>query len=78
MLQDGVGRVLGPHGLSLTRYDVLPMLRGAGQHGLRRSENRDRLYTRVPDVSRLLDRMGAAGRVHRVRSTDDRGRSTRR
>jgi DNA-binding MarR family transcriptional regulator len=72
VLHDGIDRVLGPHGLSLTQYNVLRMLRGAGPNGLCRNEIRDRLITRMPDVSRLLDRMEAAGLVHRVRSTADR------
>lgn len=72
VLHDGLDRVLGPHGLSLTQYNVLRMLRGAGPEGLCRNEIRDRLITRMPDVSRLLDRMEPAGLVHRVRSTEDR------
>ena len=65
-------RVLEPRGLSLTQYNVLRMLRGAGQAGLCRNEVRDRLITRMPDVTRLLDRMEEAGLVSRVRSTEDR------
>ena len=72
VLHDGLDRVLGPQGLSLTQYNVVRMLRGAGPAGLCRNEIRDRLITRMPDVSRLLDRMEAAGLVHRVRSADDR------
>lgn len=65
-------RVLEPRGLSPTQYNVLRMLRGAGQAGLCRNEIRDRLITRMPDVTRLLDRMEDAGLVSRVRSTEDR------
>lgn len=72
VLADGMERVLAPHGLSLTQYNVLRMLRGAGDDGLCRNEIRDRLITRMPDVTRLLDRMEAAALVHRVRSTVDR------
>lgn len=72
VLRDGLDRVLGPRGLSPTQYNVLRMLRGAGAEGLCRNEIRDRLITRMPDVSRLLDRMEAAGLVHRVRSATDR------
>ncbi|WP_310569966.1 MarR family transcriptional regulator [Gemmatimonas sp.] len=72
VLHDGLDQVLGPLGLSLTQYNVLRMLRGAGIGGLCRNEIRDRLITRMPDVSRLLDRMEAAGLVHRVRSAEDR------
>lgn len=72
VLSDGLERVLGPKGLSLTQYNVLRMLRGAGHDGLCRNEIRDRLITRMPDVTRLLDRMEAAGMVSRVRSSIDR------
>ena len=72
VLTDGLDGVLGPHGLSQTQYNVLRMLRGAGKEGLCRNEIRDRLITRMPDVTRLLDRMEAAGLVYRDRSTEDR------
>ncbi len=72
VLHDGIDRVLQPKGLSLTQYNVLRMLRGAGDDGLCRNEIRDRLITRMPDVSRLLDRMEEGGLVSRVRSTEDR------
>ena len=72
LLNDGLDGVLGPHGLSQTQYNVLRMLRGAGKGGLCRNEIRDRLVTRMPDVSRLLDRMEAAGLVCRDRSLEDR------
>ena len=65
-------RVLAPHGLSMTQYNVLRILRGAGPEGLCRNEIGERLIARMPDVSRLLDRMEAAGFVSRVRSSDDR------
>ena len=51
---------------------MLRVLRGAESGGLCRNEIRDRLVTRMPDVSRLLDRMEEAGLIHRVRSTEDR------
>lgn len=72
VLGDGLDRVLGPRGLSRTQYNVLRMLRGAGPDGLCRNEIRDRLVTRMPDVSRLLDRMEDAGLVVRVRGSEDR------
>lgn len=72
VLRDGIERVLTPHGLSFTQYNVLRMLRGAGRSGLCRNEIRDRLISRMPDTTRLLDRMEAAGLVSRVRSTEDR------
>ncbi len=72
VLHDGLDAVLSPHGLSFTQYNVLRLLRGVGGDGLCRNEIRDRLITRMPDVSRLLDRMEAANLVHRVRSSSDR------
>lgn len=72
VLTDGLDRVLGPHGLSITQYNILRMLRGAGPDGLCRNEIGRRLITRMPDVTRLLDRMEAARLVARLRSTEDR------
>ena len=72
VLQEGLDRVLKPYGISATQYNVLRILRGAGQDGLCRNEIRDRLVTRMPDVSRLLDRMEEAGLVARERDTADR------
>lgn len=72
VLREGIERLLAPHDLTLTQYNVLRVLRGAGQDGLCRNEIRDRLVTRMPDVTRLLDRMEAAGLIDRVRSTEDR------
>jgi len=70
--REAMERVLAPHGLGMSQYNVLRILRGAGTDGLCRNEIRDRLISRMPDVSRLLDRMEAAGLISRVRSTEDR------
>lgn len=72
LLRDGIERLLAPHDLTLAQYNVLRVLRGAEAAGLCRNEIRDRLITRMPDVSRLLDRMEAAGLISRVRSSADR------
>jgi DNA-binding MarR family transcriptional regulator len=72
VLSDGLDQVLAPHGLSITQYNVLRILRGAGREGLCRNEIGRRLITRMPDVTRLLDRMERAGLVNRVRSAADR------
>lgn len=72
VLQEGIERVLKPYGISGTQYNVLRILRGASDGGLCRHEIRDRLLTRMPDVTRLLDRMEEAGLVTRERDTTDR------
>ena len=72
VLADSLERLLKAHGISATQYNVLRILRGAGPDGLCRNEIRDRLLTRMPDVTRLLDRMEQAQLVTRVRDADDR------
>ncbi|HXF94973.1 MAG TPA: MarR family transcriptional regulator [Gemmatimonadales bacterium] len=72
VVRDHFERLLAPHGISLAQYNVLRILRGAGPEGLCRNEIRDRLITRMPDVTRLLDRMEAAGWITRARGTEDR------
>ena len=71
-LQDGVEQVLRPHGLSGAQYNILRILRGAGTDGLCRHEIGERLLTRMPDVTRLLDRLEDAGLVLRTRDDEDR------
>ena len=71
-LREPLEEVLKGAGVSLTQYNVLRILRGAGPEGLTRNEIRDRLIDRMPDVTRLLDRMEEAGWVSRVREVDDR------
>ena len=56
----------------MTQYNVLRILRGAEPAGLCRNELRDRMLTRMPDVTRLLDRMEEAGLVARSRDNEDR------
>jgi len=71
-LREPLEELLKGAGVSLTQYNVLRILRGAGPDGLTRNEIRDRLINRMPDVTRLLDRMEEAGWVSRVRETEDR------
>ena len=63
---------LRPRGLSPTQYNVLRILRGAGDSGLCHYEIGDRLVAQVPDVPRILERMEKAGWVKRERGEQDR------
>jgi DNA-binding MarR family transcriptional regulator len=63
---------LRDHGLTPSQYNVLRILRGAGDAGLGRNEIGERMIDRAPDITRMLDRMEQAGLVHRERSTTDR------
>lgn len=64
--------VLRPFGLSGAQYNVLRILRGAGPDGLACGEIAERLLTRDPDMTRLLDRMQRQGLVTRERDGNDR------
>ena len=72
VLRHEVAEAMRPFGVTPAQFNVLRILRGAGQAGLCRQEISDRLVTQVPDVTRLLDRMEAAGLVARERSAEDR------
>ena len=72
VLADAFEQMLKPAGITGAQYNVLRILRGAEGDGLCRNELRDRLLTRMPDVTRLLARMEEAGLVARARDADDR------
>ena len=68
----GVDELLRPAGLSHTQYNVLRILRGAGPPGLACRQVAERMLTRDPDVTRLLDRLEKRGLVRRARERRDR------
>lgn len=72
LLEHSLSEGLKPHGLTLTQYNVLRILRGAEPDGLCRADVQSRMLTPVPDVTRLLDRLEAAGFVVRERDETDR------
>src|SRR5262245_60916712 len=59
---------LKPHGLSLTQYNALRILRGAGSAGLACQEIAERMIARDPDITRLLDRLEKRKLIARARS----------
>jgi DNA-binding MarR family transcriptional regulator len=59
-------------GLSIAQYNVLRILRGAGETGLTCREIGDRMVTPDSDVTRLVDRGEGQGWVTRRRCTKDR------
>lgn len=72
LLDHAIAEALKPYGLTPTQYNALRILRGAEPEGLCRNEVRDRLVARVPDATRLLDRLDDMGLVVRERQGDDR------
>ena len=71
-LQTQVEARLKEFGLSGTQYNALRILRGAGPEGLPCREIAERMITRDPDITRLLDRLEDRGFVQRTRSRHDR------
>jgi DNA-binding MarR family transcriptional regulator len=64
--------MLKPSDLSGTQYNVLRILRGAVPDGLACGEISERMVTRDPDITRLLDRLEKRGLVARSREKADR------
>ncbi len=71
-LMHRIEAALKPVGLSPSQYNVLRILRGAGAEGLACREVAERMVTRDPDITRLLDRLEARGLVMRSRDREDR------
>ena len=71
-LGDALERAIRPRGLTGAQYNVLRILREADPAGLCRNALRERLPSRMPDVTRLLDRLEGAGLVSRQRDPQDR------
>lgn len=60
--------LLKEHGLTEPQFNVLRILRGAGAGGLTNGGIAERLVNRLPDVTRLVDRLAEAGLVDRTRA----------
>jgi DNA-binding MarR family transcriptional regulator len=71
-LMQGVAAALKPSGLSPAQYNVLRILRGAGPDGLACREIGERMITKDPDITRLLDRLEERSLISRSRDRADR------
>ena len=58
--------------LSPSQYNVLRILRGAGEAGLACGQVAGRLVRHDPDVTRLMDRLEKRGLIERAREQQDR------
>jgi len=65
-------RIFKAHDLSQSLYNVLRILRGQDGAGLACSHIGERMVTRVPDVTRLIDKLIKLGFASRERSAGDR------
>jgi len=63
---------LKPSGLTPQQFNVLRILRGASPNPLSASQICERMVTHDPDLTRLLDRLEAAGMIRKARHADDR------
>jgi DNA-binding MarR family transcriptional regulator len=72
LLGRGCHALLKDAGISPPQYNVLRILRGAGEAGLPCGEVAARMVTRDPDVTRLLDRLEQRGLISRGRGAEDR------
>lgn len=72
VLQRQVSLVVEANGITIQQYNVLRILRGAGDEGLPTLAIRDRMIEEAAGITRLLDKLEASGHVRRERSTPDR------
>jgi DNA-binding MarR family transcriptional regulator len=78
MLGAGWDRLFKEHGLSESTYNILRILRGHAQDsgtanvGISCQTIGEQLISRLPDVTRLVDRLEKAGLVKRSRTPEDR------
>jgi DNA-binding MarR family transcriptional regulator len=72
VVRRAISRVLEPYDITPQQYNVLRILRGAGEQGLPTLEIADRMIEQAPGVTRLLDRLEAKGWVRRQRCPEDR------
>ena len=77
-LKARMARVLPRTGITMQQYNVLRILRGAGPEGHPRCAIAERMVDRSPDVTRILDRLEAAGLVRRSPGKADRRTSIAR
>jgi MarR family transcriptional regulator, organic hydroperoxide resistance regulator len=71
-VRTGLAQVVEAHGITLQQYNVLRILRGAGDEGLPTLEIAARMIEHSPGITRLLDRLEASRLVRRVRCPEDR------
>jgi DNA-binding MarR family transcriptional regulator len=72
VMQRGITELLKRSHLTTAQYNVLRVLRGAGDAGLACGQVGDRLIRHDPDVTRLVDRLARRGLVTRARERTDR------
>jgi len=67
-----ISGVVEPAGITMQQYNVLRILRGAGNAALPMLEIRKRMIEQTPGITRLLDKLERRGWVTRNRHAGDR------
>ena len=68
----GVSETLKGSDLTPAQYNVLRILRGAGEEGATCGQISERMVTKDSDITRLLERLDAHGLITRARDVQDR------
>lgn len=71
-LRRRISETLEPAGITSQQYNVLRILRGAGDEGLPTLSIVERMVERAPGITRLIDRLVKKGWVERRRASCDR------
>jgi DNA-binding MarR family transcriptional regulator len=71
-LQQEFFRLFQENGLSAPQYNVLRILRGHGGDGVSCCVISAQMISRMPDITRLVDRLEESGWVERSRDREDR------
>lgn len=71
VLRRRLSRASEPHGITFQQYNVLRILRGAGESGLPTLAIGERMVEQTPGVTRLLDRLAAKGLATRSPGESD-------
>src|SRR6476469_10714438 len=72
LLRRLIGAVVEPRGITAQQYNVMRILRGAGEQGLPTLEIAERMIEQTPGITRLIDRLEAKKLVARERCATDR------
>ena len=72
LIERHFAQVVAAADITVQQYNVLRILRGAGDEGLPTLVIRDRMIHEAPGITRLLDKLESAGLARRERTAADR------
>ena len=72
LVRRAVASIIEPRGITVQQYNVLRILRGAGERGLPTLDIAERMVEQTPGITRLVDRLESKKLVVRERCKTDR------